>query len=438
MMALRIQDVPANDVPAALRFMREAVAGGWWDGDWMEMLLNMQRDPRTLLEAFADERKREPPARADRADSAGNPHHVPDDDEPMGEDDLDALHALDEESPHWDLATEDDGSTHEFDDGGGMDDDSVDWRADDLGSAHGYNPNRAHDGKFAAGARHDPAHGHTAAPSPARPWRLAFDPRAHQKQIDAHKQTETVHREKSLKLLERMNALKERAQSATPKERAAMQRRFAKLETQREGHRAAAADAKTARAQTGKDLESARAEHAAGRRGEIAARRATRAAQATAEREGIAVIGRHRIGGEDTANPVAPTAEPQHLSSVPEHHFAIGAHRIAGEDSNASAYTFQVPRQLSGLEELSKTRPNYTHVAQPHQAPHQTAESNAARQEHERAARARYEADRPAKAKGTELPQAARVVQLPEARVIRPRPGAVARAKSYLRGLLSK
>lgn len=338
-----------------------------------------------------------------------------DSNEPLDDDDLDALHDLDGELPQWDVPTEDDGGTDEFDDG------VEEWRTDDLGG-HGYNPNRAHDGKFAPGAHHEPHHEQPTEPS-ARPWRLAFDARPHQKQIDSHKETETVHRAASLKLLERMNALKARAASAAPRERSSMQRKFATLEAQRATHQTAAASARAARAEATKDLEAARAEHAAGRKAEVAARR-------SAAREGIAVIGRHRIAGagEQEAGDSTPIPE---RAATPDHHFAIGSHRIAGEPEAAPA----PPRELTRGERYAQMKPPKYEPPAPHLAPMQTHESAAERQRQERAARHRYEAGRP-RPSSNEMPHAAHVVALPEARVIRPRPGVLSRARSYLRGLL--
>lgn len=46
---MEIDDVPFDDIPAAVTFAREAIAGGWWDGDWAESLLNKQTDPGELM-----------------------------------------------------------------------------------------------------------------------------------------------------------------------------------------------------------------------------------------------------------------------------------------------------------------------------------------------------------------------------------------------------
>lgn len=47
-----IEQVPANDIEAAVKFFNERVADGTWDGDMGEVLLNRQRDPDALLAAL--------------------------------------------------------------------------------------------------------------------------------------------------------------------------------------------------------------------------------------------------------------------------------------------------------------------------------------------------------------------------------------------------
>jgi hypothetical protein len=46
---IHIDDVKADDVPAALDFFRQCVKDGTWSSDLAEVLLNRQSDPRTLL-----------------------------------------------------------------------------------------------------------------------------------------------------------------------------------------------------------------------------------------------------------------------------------------------------------------------------------------------------------------------------------------------------
>lgn len=51
---MEIDDVPVDDIPAAMAFARNAIAEGWWDGDWAESLLNRQTSPEKLMAALTD------------------------------------------------------------------------------------------------------------------------------------------------------------------------------------------------------------------------------------------------------------------------------------------------------------------------------------------------------------------------------------------------
>lgn len=292
----------------------------------------------------------------------------------------------------------------------------------------GYNPYRASDGKFAPGAHHERPHaGHAAG----RAWNLSFDARGHQKQIEHHKKAETLHRAASLKHKAQMHDLKARAKAASPGERAALEKKFREHEAKHATHHAAAKEARAKRTEVSKDLERARAEHAAERRAQIASRKEAAAARAHAEREGIGVVGRHRIGGESEHAPAGGSTQIPHLAATPEHHFAIGAHRVAGEPA--------APHKESPLETLARRKRElygeggYVHKPAPRQQPEQNAAHAAARQESERAARARYEAGRP---KSSEMPAAAHVVELPRAQVVLP--GLLTRAKASLRKMLRR
>ncbi len=278
-----------------------------------------------------------------------------DNDDPLTDDDLDALRDLDVDPPAWNLPTDDDGGSLDESADSDLRRDEADlWRADD----HGYNPNRDGDGRFAPGPHHDKPHG------AQRQWRLAFDAREHQKAMEAHKAAETVHRAKSMQIGKRMAEVKAKAEAATPKERAALRRRYESLSAMREEHRKAAGAAKEARVQVGKDLEAARSAHAAERKAAVAERTEGEWSRRRAEAESFMTIGRHSIGtgvGADES-PAAPArheiATRAHVTEA-EAHGALQRARATNEHQSASMAAEQERAALHERLGVGKQVSNY-------------------------------------------------------------------------------
>lgn len=348
----------------------------------------------------------------------------------ISDSDLSAASDLDTEL-YWDLETEQDGSTDEYDDGTRLDSDEL--RIDRLAG----NPYHARDGRFAPGP-----HKTSGFAGGATPWNRAFDSREHLKQIEEHRAAETLHRAASLKLKGQMDALKQRAQSATPAQRAPMQRRFDKLASAREQHRSAANGAKAARKQATEDMEHARAAHIAGRHQETAMRRETAAQRAQAQREAIGVVGQ-RIGVAPAAHEHAPAAgavSPGHPSWRPteaDTHAGLRMAEHERETASAALRQRDAEREHAALAEKlgsGKAVPTYggRQVVEHAQPKRTQAEWNL----HDQLQReARSASDDRAEARnrtaGRELPQAAHAVALPHAQALN-------RARGFLRGLLGR
>lgn len=415
-----IADLKRNDVPAALSLYQERLRAGSLNPSTVRSLLLLQDDKSELLREIE---RVNPESKRSVLVSPGPVPLVsgqPQSDADLTDDDLDALADLDTSHPPWDLPTEDDGGALDENADADLREDS--WRED-------YNPNRASDGRFAPGPHHE-QHGR----GPARSWRLAFDATGHQRTMEAHRAAETVHRAKSLQIKERMASIRQQAQSATPKQRAALQRRYERLAAQHEEHRSAAGAAREARVQTAKDLEQARATHAEQRRSAVAQRSEAEWGRKRAEAESMLAIGQHRITGSEGHPAVTSTVhEPhvrQHVSEVESH---IAAQRAEAERARRTteleqrdlAQRLGVGKPL-GIAVGAEQR-QVVHYAQPKLTQQQMNERDAAKRARELAS------DERSRARNTErgLPHAAQIVSLPPAHV-------VTRAHKYLAGILGK
>jgi uncharacterized protein len=188
-----------------------------------------------------------------------------DEDLELSDEDLDELEALDEddEDDEWDLDDDDerDDSLDEvrFDKGGGGGGGRSAGGVRKSGSGKGYNPYRASDGKFGAGA-------HKKEPKAAP--RSKFDPTSHKTKIGEHKATEAKHRQESLRLKGEMAAIKEKARALPPKQRGELRKQHAELSAQRKENQAKATEARQARIGESKSMQAARKEHSATQRAE--------------------------------------------------------------------------------------------------------------------------------------------------------------------------
>ncbi len=308
------------------------------------------------------------------------------------------------------------------------DDGEVDVPVDDLEEAppvEKYAPDQSRD----EGGRWSSGGGGSGGP---RAWTRAFDSRDHMRQIGEHQETEDHHRDQAAKLTGQIKDLRGRMQTATPGRAAQMQGRLDRLAEVRDGHRQAAAAARTQRAVVRQDLETQRSAHAAGLRADAAQRREAEATRATAEREGIGVIGRSRIGGPEGHPDVEPVAEVTptvtHMTEREAQQRAAALHERLTAESNARLAAEPAkpePTYLDRLQEMaragSRTEPT---PARP--TPDRTARDRAS----DERARARNAAAKPADHPGLHA------VSLPHAEIHRQ--NLLSRAGASLRSLISR
>ncbi len=159
-------------------------------------------------------------------------------------------------------------------------------------------------------------------------WSSAFDDREHKKAIDKHRSAEKAHRGEVEKLDHRLSRLQVRAKTAAPDKREKLVAKHSALATQRELHRAAAQEARANSQAISKELESAKSDLTWKRKASTALKKA-------AEREGIGVIGRSRIGGSDD-EPAGVSSEVPTYAPTPDHFFSIGTQAISGEPEPSS------------------------------------------------------------------------------------------------------
>lgn len=358
-----------------------------------------------------------------RAAEAGAQVHIPnrpsrtDAADDITADDLDALADLDIDKSPWTLPTEDDG--------GSLDESAdADLRQDSRWD-DGGNPNHDAKGRFAAGSHS------------GRPWRLAFDAREHQKTIDAHAKAEAVYRAKSLQIGQRMAELKTKAEAASPKERAALKRRYESLSAKRDEHRTAATTHREARVQVGKDLEAARAAHAEQRRSAVAQRTEASWDRKRAEAESFMAIGTHRIGGSEghaAVEPVGGGSAPRARVTEADAHAAAQRGRAEAEARSGALRTQQERAALEAKLGVGKATPDYSNrrqvvtYAEPKRTQGEWNLHEQLQRETRQASDARAEARNRA---GSELPPAAHAVLLPPAHV-------VTKAHKYLAGILGR
>ena len=162
-------------------------------------------------------------------------------------------------------------------------------------------------------------------------WSSAFDDREHKKAIDKHRSAEKAHRGEVEKLDHRLSRLQVRAKTAAPDKREKLVAKHSALATQRELHRAAAQEARANSQAISKELESAKSDLTWKRKASTALKKA-------AEREGIGIIGRSRIGGSED-EPAGASSEVPTYAPTPDHSFSIGMQAIPGEPESESIPT---------------------------------------------------------------------------------------------------
>jgi hypothetical protein len=190
-------------------------------------------------------------------------------------------------------------------------------------------------------------------------WTRAFDSRAHDKQIEAHRATEEKHRAEGTKIKDRISALKTRAKDATPAQRARLKTQSDSLKQKYDAHRTAATQARDARRGVQSDLDRARSEHASAMHAPSAARTEHAADIAAHQDAGGIAIGQSRIGESwSTAHDVEPTAQVQHYEHSPEHGMRIGSDTIRGEPEapdkpKEDLTSYRAPRSASDRQVVS-------------------------------------------------------------------------------------
>lgn len=136
----------------------------------------------------------------------------------------------------------------------GSDDDIWDETPDDLrGDGAGYNPNRASNGRFAAGSHNPRSKGQGRAPK--------FDDHGHRELISHHKTEEKWHRNRVIEIKQEQAKLRESAKGKSAKDRAEIRVQHRELAKLSGIHREIAGENKDKRVAASKDLANARAEN---------------------------------------------------------------------------------------------------------------------------------------------------------------------------------